>query len=107
MTLMEILPWLIGINGACLAGITLYKTWHHAWHGLYMGIDNSGHGPQKMAYALSYTLMLVLIVVVAIWDQGHPGEQFPLVVRMWFTVPAILLGDIAFIKWAREWDRAS
>lgn len=49
----------------------------------------------RSAYFLSYALAITLLAIVAIWDVAHPNEQFPYMVRMWFTLPLMLLGTIA------------
>lgn len=46
----------------------------------------------RSAYFLSYALAITLLAIVAIWDIAHPHEQFPYTVRMWITVPLMLLG---------------
>ncbi len=98
-----LLAWLIGVDGGCLAAVALWVALYHVLHPRPEGFSALAGPATRAAYATSYMLAVILLTIVAIWDSVHPEEQFPYGIRMWFTLPVLVLGNYALFS--RVWKR--
>jgi hypothetical protein len=111
MTIGEkVLSWIIGMDGAFISAVALWIALQHLRFPPPVAATVSGYPTdalrsswQKAMYSLSYTLAVILLVVVAIWDVAHPMRQFPYAVRMAFTLPVLALGTISVFN--RLWRK--